>query len=134
MKPDWPGKDLAGVHILRELPDADSLLTSIEYANRTGGRAVIVGGGYIGLETASCCVQNGLPTTMVFPNEYLMSSFMPRELGLQYEQFYVEKVQNSFQHVSDSDTRPSLVTGFACACVSVCAPCHRGSNSANYAR
>ena len=43
------GADLAGVHYLRSLSDADQLRTEVH----VGKRAVIVGGGYIGLEVAA---------------------------------------------------------------------------------
>ncbi|MFE9694550.1 NAD(P)/FAD-dependent oxidoreductase [Micromonospora sp. NPDC005806] len=45
-----PGADLAGVHYLREVADADRLREAL-----TGGgrRIVVVGGGWIGLETAA---------------------------------------------------------------------------------
>ncbi len=49
------GAGLAGVHYLRNLQDASLLRTEI----RAGARVVIVGGGYIGLETAATCAKLG---------------------------------------------------------------------------
>lgn len=91
--PNWPGKDLLGVHFLREIGDADAILRSFDHAKQRAGRAVVVGGGYIGLETAAGCLMNDIPTTMIFPNPHLMDPFFPSELGQMYEQFYVEKVR-----------------------------------------
>lgn len=90
--PNWPGKELTGVHFLREIGDAEDILRSFQWAKQRNEPAVIVGGGYIGLETAAGCAQNNIPTTMVFPNDYLMDPFFPADVGQQYEQFYVEKV------------------------------------------
>ncbi len=50
-----PGADLAGVHYLRDLQDAAALRAAI----RPGARVVIVGGGYIGLETAATFAKLG---------------------------------------------------------------------------
>jgi 3-phenylpropionate/trans-cinnamate dioxygenase ferredoxin reductase subunit len=44
-----PGADLAGVHYLRRVSDSDGLRDVI----RDGGRIVVVGAGWIGLETAA---------------------------------------------------------------------------------
>jgi 3-phenylpropionate/trans-cinnamate dioxygenase ferredoxin reductase component len=47
--PDLPGSDLTGVRYLRDLPQADALLTDL----RQGGDVVVIGAGWIGLETAA---------------------------------------------------------------------------------
>jgi 3-phenylpropionate/trans-cinnamate dioxygenase ferredoxin reductase subunit len=49
------GAGLAGVHYLRDLRDASALRSEM----RPGARAVVVGGGYIGLETAATCAKLG---------------------------------------------------------------------------
>ena len=46
-----PGSELAGVYYLRTLADVDRLRRELS----AGRRAVIVGGGYIGLEVAATC-------------------------------------------------------------------------------
>ena len=48
---DCPGASLAGVRYLRGLADADAIRADL----RPGSRAVIIGGGYIGLEAAATC-------------------------------------------------------------------------------
>jgi len=45
------GSELAGIHYLRDLADAVALRAAL----RPGARVVIIGGGYIGLETAATC-------------------------------------------------------------------------------
>ncbi len=55
------GGDLAGVFTMRDLADADALAPEM-----TGGRrALIVGGGYIGLEAAAVAAKRGLTVTLV---------------------------------------------------------------------
>ncbi len=56
-----PGADLAGVHYLRSAADADAIRADA----RPGSHALIVGGGYIGLEVAATCRALGAPTTVL---------------------------------------------------------------------
>lgn len=55
------GGDLDGVHVVRDLADVDAMAPAV-----TGGaRALIVGGGYIGLEAAAVCAKRGVRVTLV---------------------------------------------------------------------
>ncbi|MFP3566419.1 NAD(P)/FAD-dependent oxidoreductase [Paraburkholderia sp. SIMBA_030] len=56
-----PGSTLPGVHYLRNIDDIDRIRADV----RAGGRAVIVGGGYIGLETAAVLTKLGMHTTVL---------------------------------------------------------------------
>ena len=56
-----PGSDLDGVLYLRTVEDSDRIRAAMENAER----AVIVGGGYIGLEVASVAVEAGRAVTVV---------------------------------------------------------------------
>jgi NADPH-dependent 2,4-dienoyl-CoA reductase/sulfur reductase-like enzyme len=60
--PTWP--QLAGVHVVRTLDDADGLRADLE---RGPSRVAIVGGGFIGLEAAAAARQMGLEVTVVEP-------------------------------------------------------------------
>ncbi|AAV96958.1 FAD-dependent oxidoreductase [Ruegeria pomeroyi] len=55
------GGDLAGVHVVRDLADIDAMAPSVT----EGARALIVGGGYIGLEAAAVCAKRGVQVTLV---------------------------------------------------------------------
>ena len=55
------GGDLPGVLLMRALADADALAAAV----RPGARALIVGGGYIGLEAAAVLREKGLAVTLV---------------------------------------------------------------------
>ncbi|MGB8941287.1 MAG: FAD-dependent oxidoreductase [Streptomyces sp.] len=57
-----PGPSLAGVHTLRTLDDARALRTELTAGPR---RVVVIGGGFIGAETASSCVALGHEVTVV---------------------------------------------------------------------
>lgn len=59
--PAAAGGDLAGVHVLRDLADADRLAP--EFA--PGLRLVVVGGGYIGLEAAAVGIARGMHVTLI---------------------------------------------------------------------
>jgi len=58
---DVPGADLAGVRYLRDLDDADGLRAA--FGERP--RVVVVGGGWIGLETAAAARAAGLDVTVL---------------------------------------------------------------------
>lgn len=54
-------------------------------------QAVVVGGGYIGLECAACMNMNGLDTTIVFPEDRFMERLFTPEIADFYEGFYKDK-------------------------------------------
>lgn len=55
------GGNLAGVHVVRDLADVDTMAPAVAQ----GARALIVGGGYIGLEAAAVCAKRGVSVTLV---------------------------------------------------------------------
>jgi 3-phenylpropionate/trans-cinnamate dioxygenase ferredoxin reductase subunit len=55
------GGDLAGVHVVRGLADVDGMAPDL----RAGRRALIVGGGYIGLEAAAVATKRGMDVTLI---------------------------------------------------------------------
>eukprot|EP00877_Chromochloris_zofingiensis_P009363 jgi/Chrzof1/4680/Cz14g22170.t1 len=86
-----PGAELEGIHYLRNVSDADKLLAAIKEAKTRGNKAVVIGGGYIGLEvSAGLCLQ-GLEVTMVFPEPHVMPRLFTPELAAFYEKFYTDK-------------------------------------------
>lgn len=64
-----PGSGLAGIHYLRTMADADTLRDLA----RPGRRAVIVGGGYIGLEVAATCRELGVEVTVLEMADRIMN-------------------------------------------------------------
>lgn len=62
-RPPLPGIDASGVHGVQTLADGERLLARLDGDKpRT---AVVVGGGYIGIEMAEACLQRGLDVTLV---------------------------------------------------------------------
>jgi len=61
IRPPLPGIDLPGIFVLRTIPDARQIRAAVERASS----AVVVGGGFIGLEMAENLVQRGLAVTVV---------------------------------------------------------------------
>ncbi len=68
-RPSWPGANLAGVHVLRTVEDADAIRADV----RSGSRVVIVGGGYVGLETAATLRAMGCEVTVVEAAERILN-------------------------------------------------------------
>ena len=63
IRPRLPGVDLPGVHLLHTMEDSFALDRGI--TERNARSAVIVGGGYIGLEMADALTHRGLAVTVV---------------------------------------------------------------------
>ena len=63
VRPPIPGIDLTGIFSLRTIPDSRQIREQI--AERKAKRAVVVGGGFIGLETTENLVRRGLSVTIV---------------------------------------------------------------------
>jgi len=68
-----PGRDLKGVMAYRDLGDVNAML---EYSQRPDPRAVVIGGGLLGLEAAAGLSAQGMKVTVV----HLMPHLMERQL------------------------------------------------------
>ena len=90
-----PGADLPGVHLLRTLADADAIRAELAVPDR---RVVVVGSGFIGLETAASALVKGERVTIVEPmarawpglvppflSEYFSGQYTRRGAALRYE-------------------------------------------------
>lgn len=62
VRPDLPGSEAAGIHGVQTLDDGTAVLEGLAGAPQ---RAVVVGGGYIGVEMAEAMVRRGLQVTLV---------------------------------------------------------------------
>ncbi len=74
VRPDIPGVDAPGVFGVQTLDDGQALRAALTDSVR---RAVVVGGGYIGLEMAEAFVQRGLAVTVVEAAAQPMSTLDP---------------------------------------------------------
>jgi len=78
--PRLPGADLPGVFSLRSIPDADAIKAMVD---RSGGQnAVVVGGGFIGLEMAENLAARGMRVTIVEMLAQVMASLDPEMAAL----------------------------------------------------
>ncbi|HWV20799.1 MAG TPA: FAD-dependent oxidoreductase [Devosia sp.] len=64
------GKDLPGVLAFRDLDDVEAM---IEVASRPGTRAVVIGGGLLGLEAAAALRLRGMAVTVIHAAGHLMN-------------------------------------------------------------
>jgi NADPH-dependent 2,4-dienoyl-CoA reductase/sulfur reductase-like enzyme len=71
VRPPLPGIDAPGVYGVQTLDDGEAVRAALDAGAR---RAVVVGGGYIGLEMAEAFVQRGLDVTVVEASEAPMAS------------------------------------------------------------
>jgi NADPH-dependent 2,4-dienoyl-CoA reductase/sulfur reductase-like enzyme/rhodanese-related sulfurtransferase len=102
IRPDLPGIDLPGIFSLRTIPDSRRIREWIDRSQAK--RALIVGGGYIGMEMTENLVRRGLTVTVVEMESQLMPLLDP-EMA-----FSINKV------LAAQDVRLRLnetVTGFA---------------------
>jgi NADPH-dependent 2,4-dienoyl-CoA reductase/sulfur reductase-like enzyme len=82
-----PGEKLAGVHAYRTLADAQSVRSASESA-RT---ALVIGGGFIGMETAASLRRRGLAVTQIDVADHLYASLQAPPLSLSLERLYRDK-------------------------------------------
>lgn len=76
-----PGGDLAGVHTLRDLADADGLKAALQ----PGRRLVVIGAGYIGLEVASAARGLGVAVTVLEREDRVLARVASPELSAWFE-------------------------------------------------
>lgn len=82
-----PGESLEGVHTYRTLADA----RAVRQAAASAGRALVVGGGFIGMETTASLRRLGLEVTQVDLAERLYASFQAPALSESLERLYREQ-------------------------------------------
>lgn len=77
IRPDLPGVDAHGVHGIQTLSDGIALRRHVDEHRHAAQRAVVVGGGYIGLEMAEALHIRGLAVTIVEMAPQPMSTLDP---------------------------------------------------------
>ena len=74
---DIPGSDLDGVHYLRDIHDTRAIRAGLS----SGGRVLVVGGGWIGLEVAAAARKSGAEVTVVEAAERLCGRALTPDLS-----------------------------------------------------
>lgn len=82
-----PGFDLDGVFYLRTVDDVDAIRA---YFNK-GGKCVIVGGGYIGLEVAAVAAKHGIDVTVLEMAPMVMARVVDPIVSRFYERVHKEE-------------------------------------------
>jgi 3-phenylpropionate/trans-cinnamate dioxygenase ferredoxin reductase subunit len=82
-----PGGDLEGVHLLRTIEDSNAIRGVIE----SGGRLVVIGGGWIGCEVAASARQKGMDVTLVESLELPLLRVLGPELGAFYRDVHADQ-------------------------------------------
>jgi nitrite reductase (NADH) large subunit len=72
-----PGADFAGVHGLRDIED----LEAIAKLTGPGRRAVVLGGGNVGLQVCEAFLERGMGVTVVATSPHLLSQMVDAEAG-----------------------------------------------------
>jgi NAD(P)H-nitrite reductase large subunit/Fe-S-cluster-containing hydrogenase component 2 len=80
-----PGADLAGVRTLRNLED----LEEIEKLATPGRRAVVLGGGNVGLQTCEALLARAVTVTVVVTSPYLLSQMVDAEAGRRIADLFI---------------------------------------------
>lgn len=89
-----PGGELENIFYLRNIKHSDKIREKAKESKN----AVIVGGGYIGSETAASLREMGLNITMVLPEGALLSKFANEEIGNYFNDLYREHGINIIYH------------------------------------
>lgn len=84
---DLPGAALDGICYLRSLDDSKRIRALAAPAKR----AVVLGSGFIGMEVAAVLAQQGLETTMVFPDERVWQRLFTPEMSAFFQGYYRER-------------------------------------------
>lgn len=85
-----PGANLDGVHVLRNAADVQAIKTRAT----AGARVVIIGGGYIGLETAASLNKLGLMVTLLETEERVLARVTGPALSHFYQRIHAEEGVN----------------------------------------
>ena len=82
-----PGSGLDGIYYLRTLRD------SVRIRERSGSakRAVVMGGGFIGMEVASVLAQKGVETVMILREDRIWQRFFTPEMSRFFEGYYAAR-------------------------------------------
>ncbi|MBX7460252.1 NAD(P)/FAD-dependent oxidoreductase [Qipengyuania huizhouensis] len=107
-----PGAELTGIHTIRGRRDTDALKDQLDAGAR---KAVVVGGGYIGLEAAAVLRSKGLEVTVIEMEERVLA----RVAGPEVSDFYAQehrrqgvdlRLQTAVERIEGNDEKVTGVT------------------------
>jgi NADPH-dependent 2,4-dienoyl-CoA reductase/sulfur reductase-like enzyme len=86
-KLDCPGNDLQNVFYLRSLDDARKIRASAESCKQ----AVVLGGGFIGMEVAAVLAQKNIETTLILREDRVWSRVFTAPMSEFFERYYISR-------------------------------------------
>ena len=102
--PPIPGADSANVFTLRNIPDMDAIKKGVD--DGTVKNAVVVGGGYIGLEMAEALVERGVHVSLVELAPQVMGTVDPEMATALHQELKLHgvdlRLNNSVTKISES--------------------------------
>jgi 3-phenylpropionate/trans-cinnamate dioxygenase ferredoxin reductase component len=84
---DIEGSELKNIFYLRDQKQSDDIRKHADKADHV----IVVGGGYIGTETAAVLNQSGLKVTMIVPEERLLARFASADIGSFFQNQFQRK-------------------------------------------
>jgi NADPH-dependent 2,4-dienoyl-CoA reductase/sulfur reductase-like enzyme/rhodanese-related sulfurtransferase len=116
IRPPLPGIDLPGIFSLRTIPDSRQIREWI--INRKISQAIIIGGGFIGLEMAENLARRGITVTLLEKLNQVMPPFDP-EMAVMIQEHLEQKGVRlflndevvCFQHINDGNLLVSTHSG-----------------------
>ena len=96
-----PGANVANVHYLRSVDDSKG----IRKAASQSKRAVVVGGGFIGMEVAAVLAQENIETTMVLREGRIWQHFFTPHMSEFFETYYSTRGVRFVKNASISELR-----------------------------
>lgn len=102
IRPDVPGADAAGIYGINNLQQGTELRAALDESRR--GKAVVIGGGYIGLEMAEALLQRGFAVSLVEQAGEVMGNLDPEIGGM---------VADTLEQEGVALYRGEALTGFA---------------------
>jgi len=85
--PDIPGRDLAGVYVLRDIEQAQKLRQSLISAKSL----IILGAGFIGCEVAASARKLGLNVVIIDPMSWPMNRVMGEDIACLFQNIHEER-------------------------------------------
>ena len=86
-KLDCPGNDLQNVFYLRSLDDSRKIRASAESCKQ----AVVLGGGFIGMEVAAVLAQKNIETTLILREDRVWSRVFTAPMSGFFERYYISR-------------------------------------------
>lgn len=86
-KLDCPGNDLPNVFCLRSLDDSRKIRASAESCKK----AVVLGGGFIGMEVAAVLAQKNIETTLILREDRVWNRVFTAPMSEFFERYYVSR-------------------------------------------